>query len=1043
MTTGSVMELNINDKAHSYAKIYASLLKDEYQRKRAYASLVALYALIDALEKTDNNVQKAMTLFRNPVLNEQYEISDLYINNWHIDVRVMTDGDAVLVPKSHYDNDIIPDFYAVVKVDKTLEKAELLGFADTLKTEKQAFDYHYCSIPLSSLISYDEFLAKVRNPKLVDFAPQEHENFRELYLGFMDEEMRPEIKNKLLKHLFECVQCRTEFCCFTGFEMVNCNMGSYPNLFDDMTLNIVGAQDVDNEKYIGQEQTIYIGDDDNPQMQDESFTSNSVEAQVENNLPSPSLAEEPVGLDEKEMTVSDILDELFGVEESYITPDAPKEKEVEKSEGLESDEFEAAVNEKVKELEGKPAFEEDEPLDDYVEVPLDASEVVISETVEPTIETLNATEEVNAIVEEPQLIEDEATAETILADISSEPSIELETENVLNISEDMQVIEENSVEAYISETEEIPLEVVDSVNEETSEEELEIIETNEELQVLDETIEEEVLSSVDIDDLDADNVELLSSSVEEDIEPTLEIHQDADEDLEILQEAENVINNVTSEAHEDIQKVIVDYDEFGEPVYSYITNVTQEAQLITDDALDDTDDDILNEQFETYPQENEDNLNYEINENSARPVEYVQNSDVPEFEEWKDDSATDINLAEKELDEELAEFEEYSDETDDEEQTSEFEEYKDEDVNLAEKELDDELAQFEDYPDDEATTAASMEDEFEEYQDTEPQVSVQSAMTTQQDNESIDEIEYKDVDEEEAVEEYNDNEDVEDDAVEDDASDEEYDDEEYEDEEEDDEEDMPQKKKGSPLVLLFVFLLLAVAGGAGAFFFLKNKNQEETVNVLPETTNNIEAPATIPNEAEQVTDMFGSTEDNSALEIPASSAVLPNDVATLPPPPETTDSSKGTIQVPELTEKDLIKPQRTIDRNKSIANAFTNGGNRATLRSVNWLCAPQLFTDSVFKAFMQDLDNILKLNLRKNILDATEVPQNNTVMVKMAIDKAGNLNKVLISESSGSQQIDNIVLQSINETFEGEKTQNLNDSALNQDMYYLKVVIKL
>ena len=75
MTTSNVIELNISEKSYSYARIYASLLKDDFQRKRAYASLVALYALIDAFEKTDNEVQKSMTLFRNPILNEQYEIS--------------------------------------------------------------------------------------------------------------------------------------------------------------------------------------------------------------------------------------------------------------------------------------------------------------------------------------------------------------------------------------------------------------------------------------------------------------------------------------------------------------------------------------------------------------------------------------------------------------------------------------------------------------------------------------------------------------------------------------------------------------------------------------------------------------------------------------------------------------------------------------------------------------------------------------------------------------------------------------------------------
>ena len=138
----SVMDtkiLNVDDKAHSYAKVYASLINDELQRKRAYASIVALYSLIAELEKTNFDVQKSMTLFRNPVINGQYEIADVYVNNWHIDVRVVTEGNGFLVPKSHFDVDIVPDFYAVVRVDNSLKTAELLGFVDTAFLNKEPF----------------------------------------------------------------------------------------------------------------------------------------------------------------------------------------------------------------------------------------------------------------------------------------------------------------------------------------------------------------------------------------------------------------------------------------------------------------------------------------------------------------------------------------------------------------------------------------------------------------------------------------------------------------------------------------------------------------------------------------------------------------------------------------------------------------------------------------------------------------------------------------------------------------------------------------
>ena len=128
--------------------------------------------------------------------------------------------------------------------------------------------------------------------------------------------------------------------------------------------------------------------------------------------------------------------------------------------------------------------------------------------------------------------------------------------------------------------------------------------------------------------------------------------------------------------------------------------------------------------------------------------------------------------------------------------------------------------------------------------------------------------------------------------------------------------------------------------------------------------------------------------------------------------------------------------------NKVMSNVFATQ-NSVTLRGVNWQCAPALFTNKEFKTYLQGLDDVLKLNIKKNLLNTTEIPQNPSVTVKMAIDNEGQMIKNLISESSGSEQIDNIVLQSINQTLEVQKTQILTDGAQKADKYFLQVVVKL
>lgn len=891
MTAANIMNLVIDDRARSYAKIYASLLKDEFQRKRAYASIVALYALINAVEKTDNDVQKTMTLFRNPVLNEEYEITDVYINNWHVDVRVITDGDAFLVPKSHYDNDLQPDFYAVIKVDKNLTQAELLGFCNTSTAQKEPLDYHYYSITLNSLISYDEFLSKVNTAKLVSFTEDEHEFFRTSYLSLLDEELDSATKNRLLKHLFNCPLCRTEFCCFTGFEMVNCNIGKYPDLLDDQMLNVIGAQDVDNEKYAEKEETIYIGSDEEKEQSDDSpQQGEESEAQLKEQ-PSEKIVEEET----KEETVSDILDELFNIEEDFIEAEPVEEKPIVTPQPTISDSGDLEI------------------FEDNTEMELEA-----------------AAEDENAL----EIIEESSNSEQ---------------------NDDIEVLEDSGVE---------------------------LIQEN--------NNEEEVV--------------FLDSEPENFAEEDLEIHENTDEELDISQDSASVISDEIPAPDDNVQKVIVDYDEYGEPIYSYITNVGQETLEDTPSAIEplDDDDDILNEKFETYPQEEiEDDLS-SINNGSARPIEYVQNNETPDVEEINDEGSDDIS-------EEIL-----SENADNVQEKSEFEEYKDDDV-ISENT---EEAEFEEYSEDEAPDEEEMND-------------LASMEKNELENEEVSE---------EQVEEYDEYDEYDESSASDDEQDYEQD-EEYDEEYDEDDVEIPEENVAKPIkpanliITSLLVLLVVIGGGVGAFLFMKKNNAEPVVSAPAD--NNVETSTGAP----QIDDMFEAAED-SGIEIPAADDNAQS--SELPPAPQQNAAQNETIDIPQLTEQDLLKPEHTPrDVSASLANAFSPTSNSVSLRAVNWLCSPQLFTDNAFKAYLQNLDNIVKLNLRKNILDVTETPQNSTVTVKMAVENSGNLNRVAISESSGSEQIDNIVLQSINESFEGEKSQILNDSAQKADMYYLKLVIKL
>lgn len=819
MTAADKIKLTIDDKAHSYARIYASLLASEFQRKRAYSSIAALYALINILEETDFDIQKSMTLFRNPVLNEQYEISDLYVNNWHIDVRIITDGNAFLVPKCHFDNDIVPDFYAVIKADTKLQSAELIGFAETKNLKKEGFNYLYFSCPNSQLIDYKEFLNKIAEKKPENFSEEDHNLFRENYLSLIDNEIDNATKNKILKHLFNCNECRTEFCCFTGFEMVSCNVSNYPDLLNDETLNIIGAQAVNDRKYDGKEEIIQIKDD---------------EENIEADIDWDEAPEQKENDTEKEETVSDILDELFNIEEETIKPDMSSDKEI--------------------------------------------NTQVVSDDLE-ILNDFNSTDELINIEETNDEVE-------LIIDSNNDTDIENTNQTINESSEELQLIEDNN--------------------------------------------------------------------------PSFEINDNEYDSPEIIEEEPTIVPD--NEA-ENVQKVIVDYDETGEPIYSYITNISN----------------------------NDENTNETFSE-----IETIDDNN------YGDTNETSENI----------------------ENNSDIEFYDDKEVQ------DNDILEFED-DDDNLTTNNSVDTEQEVFEPIDYQ-------TTEEDSTFNEDSESSDI---ESQQQQDDNQIKNTEEPEEDS--EEY---EYEDDGDFDIENSGKHQGGSKkglIVAIFAIIFLAASGGA--LFFMKNINAANNT-----TANSGEIQTEIP-EATSGDDMF---EQPAEQDINAENQnIQQNDIPQQPQQENPIEiPTTGSIEIPvsedtqqpaQLTEKDLLAQSKpTGNVNKVMSNAF-NGQNSVILRGINWQCAPSLFTNRKFKTYLQNLDNVLKLNIKKNLLDTSDIPQNNSLTVKMAIDNDGNLVKSIISDSSGSEQIDNIVLQSINQTLESQKAQILSDSELKADKYYLQVVIKL
>ena len=104
------------------------------------------------------------------------------------------------------------------------------------------------------------------------------------------------------------------------------------------------------------------------------------------------------------------------------------------------------------------------------------------------------------------------------------------------------------------------------------------------------------------------------------------------------------------------------------------------------------------------------------------------------------------------------------------------------------------------------------------------------------------------------------------------------------------------------------------------------------------------------------------------------------------------------------------------DMGKAVSDAFLSEPVNASISKVAWEVTEDIAYNDTFRKYLQIAGKNLKLNLQNDLLLATEMAYSNKVIVDLVIKNDGSLQSEEIAASSGSKQIDKIVLQSVKET---------------------------
>ena len=127
-------------------------ITDSNIRNRAVANAIGANIASKLFDKETVDTESGLH-YIDAVL-EDIEISDIYINNCYIDVRVYFDEDEMAVPKSQFDNNLLPYAYMFIKLNEDLSGGTVTGFIMPENINRSADAAEFYPVDETSLVSF-------------------------------------------------------------------------------------------------------------------------------------------------------------------------------------------------------------------------------------------------------------------------------------------------------------------------------------------------------------------------------------------------------------------------------------------------------------------------------------------------------------------------------------------------------------------------------------------------------------------------------------------------------------------------------------------------------------------------------------------------------------------------------------------------------------------------------------------------------------------------------------------------------------------------
>ena len=231
------------------ASVAANAFAHKDTKNRAYINTLGAELALKYLAAENIDISNIHNIHSIKKILEEIDISDIMLPNIHIDVRVVFDENVIFIPKSHFEYNLVPDIYLVLNLAKDFSHVKFLGFFEPKLINKNNANDKYYFIEkekLNSVKDLKHYIESFKGSTSEKLSDEELTNSERIIIAMADNDISENDKKYLIQQLTKSAELRDRFLEYENFETLSYKAMTDPKIDRKNMEEKLSANEIEN-----------------------------------------------------------------------------------------------------------------------------------------------------------------------------------------------------------------------------------------------------------------------------------------------------------------------------------------------------------------------------------------------------------------------------------------------------------------------------------------------------------------------------------------------------------------------------------------------------------------------------------------------------------------------------------------------------------------------------------------------------------------------------------------------------------------------------